>query len=185
MKVTIKQTVVATVATLTLIGCGGGDNKEEKIVHPYDAPAISQADKNAYLSAVNGARSVGRTCGDGYYPAVAPVVWNDALYKASYEHTEDMSVNNHFEHYGSGQNSDWTAQILEVGRGSEMTERVDMNGYTKNGAGENIAEGFGNLNSVMNAWLASTGHCINIMGESKTDFGMAKVGNYWTQLFGY
>jgi len=182
MKTTIKQTVLATVATFAIIGCDGS-NGTSNAVKPYDAPPISELDKNAYLSAVNGARSVGRSCGGLYYPPAKPLAWNTALYTASYEHSEDMSVTKYFEHQGSGTASDWTSQIQELGRGSESNDRATNNGYKVGALDENIAEGYTALNEVMNAWLKSSSHCEAIMSPVVNDFGMARVGVYWTQLF--
>ena len=184
---TIKLTVLATVATLALIGCGGGGDStpSASVVHPYDAPAISEADKNAYLNAVNGARSVGRTCGEhGFFPASAPLAWSDALYKASYEHNVDMTESNFFSHNGSGSDTDWTAQILELGRGSSFVERMTNNGVPINvSASENIGKGFSSLSAIMNALLSSPGHCVNIMDAGGQYMGMSRIGNTWGQNF--
>jgi len=36
----------------------------------------------------------------------------------------------------------------------------------------------------MSAWMNSSGHKANILGDSFTEFGgAARVGNYWTQVF--
>jgi len=35
----------------------------------------------------------------------------------------------------------------------------------------------------MTAWMNSSGHKANILGDSFTEFGAARVGNYWTQVF--
>lgn len=50
---------------------------------------------------------------------------------------------------------------------------------------ENIAAGYGSIDSVVAGWLASDGHCANLMGASYTQIGMACAtssanGNNWT-----
>jgi uncharacterized protein YkwD len=50
--------------------------------------------------------------------------------------------------------------------------------------GENIANGYGTEQAVMTAWLASEGHCKNIMSSSFKEIGAGREGNYWTQVFG-
>ena len=54
-------------------------------------------------------------------------------------------------------------------------------------AGENVASGYQNAESVMQAWLASSGHKANIEGDY-THIGLAAVENdqgtfYYTQIF--
>ena len=57
--------------------------------------------------------------------------------------------------------------------------------------GENIAAGQESVASVMAAWMASPGHCSNIMGVNYTEVGVACVINnsstyrtYWTMDLG-
>ena len=196
---------VATIAlALTLSGCGSsGDNNiptpitppavEEPTIPtveyvPFDAPILDDGTKHEYLTAINNVRATGRYCGATFYPAVAPLQWNDSLYKASYEHSEDLIMSGTFSHDGSGTDSDWTAQVLELGRGSNMQERGANNGYTDGYIGENIywLEGRDNtLEVAMNGWLESEGHCANMMRAEHTDFGMARVENMWTEILAY
>ena len=55
--------------------------------------------------------------------------------------------------------------------------------------GENIAYGYGTPESVMNAWLNSSGHRANILNNSFKTIGIGCVKYqglyYWVQLFGY
>ena len=52
-------------------------------------------------------------------------------------------------------------------------------------AGENIAKGYTSPESVVNAWMNSTGHRANILNASFTEIGVGYVANggYWTQMF--
>jgi uncharacterized protein YkwD len=63
-------------------------------------------------------------------------------------------------------------------------------GYRWSGIGENIASGQESVDQVMAGWLASPGHCANIMDRWFTEMGgaFAVAGGpgraYWTQVFG-
>lgn len=159
--------------------------------YPYEAPAISESDRDAFLAAVNNMRSEPRDCGSyGIMPATTPLVWNDALYKAAYEHNVDMAEADYDDHTGSGEASDWTAQVQELGRGSTPEERAKNNGYSE-GAGENLWASPKTLDVTINGWMASDGHCYNIMWSGYSTLGMShyvdggsRWGDYWTALFG-
>jgi uncharacterized protein YkwD len=153
-------------------------------------PAISGADRQKFLSLINNARSQGRTCGSyGYLPAVPAVTWSDKLYKAAYEHSQDLAVSHTFSHSGSGTESDWSGFALN--KQSNVADRLANYNYSWNSYGENIAAGQTTAEIAMNGWLGSPGHCNNIMSRSVTQVGMAKKTNldafyrhYWTQNFG-
>jgi len=182
MKTTMKTIGLTAVATLTLVGCGGGSNGDVfDTPHPYDAPPISEAKKAEYLNIINQARSVGRTCGKlGYFPPAPPVVWSDTFYKSAYEHAQDMATTGHYEHSGSGTNSDWTAQVQELGHASDPSERCWNNGYDNmNGCSELIAYGDSSFANAMKRWLVSDGHCVGIMDDYLTEMGAAEVDRYY------
>ncbi len=67
--------------------------------------------------------------------------------------------------------------------GSSFKDRIEREQYTWSAAGENIAAGYRTVSSVMNGWLASPGHCKNIMSPNFTEFGAAESNYYWTQVF--
>ena len=52
-------------------------------------------------------------------------------------------------------------------------------------AGENIAMGYSSAQSVVEAWMNSTGHRANILSANFTSIGVGYVtnGGYWTQWF--
>ena len=153
-------------------------------------PILSASSIQTYLSTINNARAVNRSCGaNGNFPAVAAVSWSDKLYKAAYEHSQDMSESNTFDHNGSGTVSDWTGYPSM----SSMTGRVATYGYSWSSLSENIVAGtvINTAQEAVDAWLASDGHCANIMSSSVTQVGMALSSNlsstythYWTQNFG-
>jgi len=188
-------TITAAAAVMTLAGCsggGGGNPSAHYKPYPY-APAISEELKTEYLDAVNEARSEGRYCGDKWFNAVPPLKWDDRLYRAAYEHANDLSLHTYTAHDGSGTESDWTANVLRLGRGSHFWERIDNNGIDTNKvwSGENVAAGQTSTEWAIQWWLDSPHHCENIMEKHYKTLGMAGVyredseyGYYWDQEFG-
>ena len=129
--------------------------------------------RDSLLQAINDARAVARSCGGTAMPAVAPLAWNDQLFSAAARHSTDMATNNYFSHTGLD--------------GRSMSQRVSAEGYAWSWVGENIAAGQSSVSAVMNGWLASPGHCANIMNAQPRDVAVACVqrsgttyGRYWT-----
>ena len=161
----------------------------------YDIPVIDESSKQIYLDAINNARAVTQDCGEyGVKDAVPALTWNDALYKAAYEHSEDLAESDTFAHDGSGTESDWTAQVQDLESGSTMRDRIENNGYTNwRKIGENIAAGSlrDTAQEAVDAWIESDGHCKNLMNPDYKNVGMGHVEkdgstyiHYWTQNFG-
>ena len=149
--------------------------------------------KQSYLDAINNVRAIARSCGSyGNYNSAPALRWNDALYNASMEHSQDMAQTNTFEHTGSNTQSDLTAQALSLGRGSTLRDRVDYNNYLNwSNIGENIAAGNSTTEDTIAQWISSDGHCANMMNPKFTEVGMshainsnARYRDYWTQTFG-
>ena len=143
----------------------------------------------ALLDAINQERASRHTCGNrGTFGPVHSLVWNSNLHASALEHAIDLAISDTFSHDGSGTASDITGN----GRPSKFYERIVRNGYSNYySVGENIAGGQRTLNEVMRAWMASPGHCENIMKSTYTEVGIAIVANdqstyqiYWAQNFG-
>lgn len=129
------------------------------------------------MALINQARATSRTCGNTTYPAAAPLAWNSKLYDASAGHSADMANNNYFSHTSLD--------------GRTFSQRIVSAGYNWSRLGENIAAGQNSAASVMATWMASPGHCGNIMNGNFTEVGMACVVNnnstyrtYWTMDLG-
>lgn len=128
------------------------------------------------LQAVNAARAAPRTCGDRFYPAVPPLVWNDALGNAALAHSREMAQLRYFAHQGKD--------------GTVVGDRANRAGYAWRSIGENIASGLGTPEDAVAGWLASPGHCANIMNPRFSEMGAAyaiaaasRTGMvYWTQV---
>jgi uncharacterized protein YkwD len=122
------------------------------------------------LTLMNNYRTSGCTCGTTIMPPVGKLIWNENLGQSAYKHTLDMSNQSYFSH------TSMDGRTLEV--------RVNAEKYLWSAIGENIAKGSSSEIAVMNALIASPGHCSNIMNDIFTEVGFAKVGIYWTQNFG-
>jgi uncharacterized protein YkwD len=86
-------------------------------------------------------------------------------------HSQDMDTRHFFAHVTPD--------------GLTPSDRAAAQGYTT-GAGENIAQGFPTPTAVVLAWMASAGHCRNILGSAR-DIGIGASGagpSYYTQSFG-
>lgn len=125
------------------------------------------------LQRINAARAVARTCGTNAMAATTPLNWDARLFSAAAGHSTDMAVNNYFSHTGLD--------------GRSASKRISDAGYVWSSAGENIAAGQSTAAAVMNGWLASAGHCANIMETSYQDVAVSCVqrsdssyGRYWT-----
>jgi uncharacterized protein YkwD len=78
--------------------------------------------------------------------------------------------------------------------GSQLGSRIEAVGFAFSVAGENIATGFPAPSAVVQAWMASTGHCRNILNPSYADVGTgvsrhsiggsSPGGATWTQDLG-
>lgn len=130
----------------------------------------STVNKTVLLNLVNDARKKGCNCGNTYYAPVPSLTWNDQLEKAAYDHSNDMFQKKYFSHIGSD--------------GSGAGERISSIGYNWKFYGENIGEGYQSEQEIVKGWLNSPGHCANIMNRNFKEFGVARVGDYWTQDFG-
>ena len=174
-------------------GCGGGSDgaapeSNTGIGAPAPTPPSAPAPAPATdatcalpdfvastLARVNQLRAAGATCGTlGSFAPAGPLTWSTLLTQAATAHSQDMVTNNFFSHTGSS--------------GSTESTRVDATGYAWNALGENIAAGYGTVNTVMDGWMASDGHCANIMNPNFTQIGMACIQGtsantyptYWT-----
>lgn len=131
----------------------------------------------AVLDRVNAARGQARTCGNQRFEPAASLGWSEQLAEASRAHSRDMANQNYFSH--------------DARDGSTAADRAQRQGYRWQRVGENIAAGQGSPDKAVAGWLASPGHCANIMNPDFTEMGAAYASNpdsdmgvYWTQVFG-
>jgi uncharacterized protein YkwD len=143
---------------------------------PLVAPSAYDARAEALraLELVNYARSSPRRCGARTFAPAPALRLETALSAAAFEHSRDMARRSFFEHSGSD--------------GSTAADRVRRSGYAARAVGENLAAGVVNAREAVDGWLASPGHCANIMDPRFTAMGIAFASNpasasavYWTQ----
>ncbi|MGE0349603.1 CAP domain-containing protein [Hydrogenophaga sp.] len=133
--------------------------------------------RDSLLQQINAARATARQCGGTLMSAVAPLTWDDRLFSAAARHSVDMATNNYFSHTGLD--------------GRSASQRIADEGYAWSWAGENIAAGQSTVSAAMSTWLASEGHCANIMRAEYRDVGVSCMqrtgsdyGRYWTMSLG-
>jgi len=145
----------------------------KKLPTEKDAAKIS----TRVLELVNEARARPRKCGSQRFQPAPPLTLSPVLSRAALVHAKDMSANKLFEHRGSD--------------GSRPAERATRVGYDWTAIAENIAVGPASAEEVVQGWLDSPGHCVNIMGAQYREMGIAyntdfahKGEIYWAQEFG-
>ncbi|MFT6985677.1 MAG: hypothetical protein ACJAT7_001492 [Psychromonas sp.] len=133
-------------------------------------------DLTTVLTLINEQRIQEQTCGSESYGPVDKLTWNALLTSAAQEHSDNMANYDFFSHTGLDE--------------STVATRVTDQGYTWSYVAENIAGGQTTAQAVVDAWMASDGHCKNIMSGNSTEMGLACSENsnvtytyYWTQVF--
>lgn len=140
---------------------------------PAPLPALADASRDA-LDAVNRTRAAARLCGSVTYPPAPPLVLDPQLGRAALAHSRDMAFHAYFSH--------------ESPDGQRVAARARAAGYQFASIGENIAVGQRTVDEVIARWLASPGHCANIMEPSHSAMGIAyatdtvRARPYWTQV---
>jgi uncharacterized protein YkwD len=79
----------------------------------------------------------------------------------------------------------WTNAMVDhnfFSHGANFAGRISAVGFNWSSAGENIATGYSTPRQVVNGWMASVGHCQNILNPSFRDVG---TGVRWRGLRGY
>jgi uncharacterized protein YkwD len=190
------RALLAAPACAALVSCGGGDDAGPApaagaAANPPASAAVGGATTQtastcnlpnfqaSLLARINQVRASGADCGShGSFAAAGPVVWNDRLTAAADAHSEDMSAQNYFSHTSAD--------------GRTLAERVNATGYVWTGLGENIAAGYPSVDAVMDGWIASPGHCANLLNTVFAEVGVACVpgaagdtySTYWTMDLG-
>lgn len=136
-----------------------------------------QAEGQQMLATINSARAQPHQCGGQAYAATTPLTWNATLATTAEVHTRAMANNNFFDHKDRD--------------GRTPGDRAELAGYVGQQVGENIAAGHDTVRKVVDGWLASPGHCANLMNPAYRELGAAyavdpksDAGIYWTAMFG-
>lgn len=172
--------VILLLSLISLTACGSGDSDSSGNTTPpsQSSNQVDNAntfDKALMLALVNEARAKGQQCGGTYYKPAPAVKWNDTLEKVAYNHSLDMATKNYFKHDSQD--------------GTKYYERISKAGYQASTSAENIGAGYRSVQSAVNGWLGSTGHCANIMNANMTEIGVgyayhknSQWEHYWTMV---
>jgi len=145
---------------------------------PYRTLSAAQSPAVAaqVLDLVNTARLRGAHCGTRQYPP-APALHSSSLLNAvAARHAADMAAGDYLDHVDP--------------QGRTPADRVRAAGYRDSLVGENIAYGPSSAPEVVQGWLASPGHCENLLTAPFSEMGIAfaagrdrnHFGLYWVQL---
>ncbi|MFW5677633.1 MAG: CAP domain-containing protein [Acetivibrio ethanolgignens] len=105
---------------------------------------------------------------------LSPLAYNEKLSRVADLKAADMRDNNYFSHNSPTYGSPF--------------DMMKSFGISYKAAGENIAKGQKTPQSVMNAWMNSSGHRANILNSQYEQIGIGyetdqKGNTYWVQMF--
>ncbi|MBI5718259.1 MAG: CAP domain-containing protein [Burkholderiales bacterium] len=137
-------------------------------------PATTQA----LLDEINHRRAEGASCGGERKAPAPPMRWNTLLLRAAESHVRDMAAQRGgIGHTGSN--------------GSTVGARAEGAGYRWTSVGENVAAGRPTASATLAQWMASPGHCANIMNPRFLDVAVAGLhlpgttyNHYWVMVLG-
>lgn len=139
---------------------------------PMDCEAISSswscslaADEVRVVEIVNEMRAQTQTCGDDEYAPVGPVTMEPLMRCASRMHSWDQQGRGFYSHYSPD----------GMGPGGRLSH-VGFGGW---GWGENIYMTNSTPEGAMQGWMASAGHCRNIMNGSFSRIGVGRYGGHY------
>jgi uncharacterized protein YkwD len=142
---------------------------------PPDAEDASAASQRV-LELINEARLRPRRCGRKKFDATTRLKHSPALKHAARAHARDMAAHSLPGHEGSDK--------------SMPARRATRAGYSWAFVAENVAGGQTTAEEVVKTWLASPGHCANLMNPRYSESGVARATDpdsehviYWVQVF--
>lgn len=173
------QSAASIAAALLCVLLGATPARADTVRSGGEPAAADRCDLPAFraslLKAVNQARAEARVCG-GQPMAAAPALrWERRLFAAARGHADDMARLDYLSHTGRD--------------GRSVAQRVLAQGYPWSVVGENLAAGPASVDEVVEGWLASPGHCANLMRADFNEVAVACVrregttwGRYWTMV---
>ena len=109
---------------------------------------------------------------------LSPLLYNDKLSQASASHNKLMKDCE--AKYGRSACFVHTVTLMNE---QGLLNRIQSTGYNPQAVAENIAWGYTTAQSTVTAWMGSSGHKANILGNYK-DVGCGYTSPYWTCDFG-
>lgn len=156
-----------------------GDAAWVILAEPFSPPRPEEASRMRaeVLRLTNQARAQPRRCGERHMDAAPPLKASPLLERTAEMHAVDLARHGDFSHTGRD--------------GSQVGQRADRSGYAWRRIGENLAAGQATAAAAVQGWLASPGHCANLMQPDFTEMGLAYAVNlqspggiYWVQVLG-
>ncbi len=146
----------------------------QQAVAPTPCGAVLVADE--VLRRVNAVRARGAVCGSaGPAAAAGALRWNVVLASAAAAQADSMAARHKMSHRDAQD------------RG--LSARLTAHGYRFSSAVENVAVGYSSVDMVVDAWLVSETHCVNLMKPAAVELGLAcsdashdgeaAVARYW------
>lgn len=111
-----------------------------------------------------------------------PVKRNLMLQASAQAYAADMKNRNFFSHE-SPEGETYRERIQRSGYGNITSENCNCRSFSL-AFGENLARGQLTAKDVMDDWMASPGHRVNILTELFLDIGIGIDGSSWVQHFG-
>ncbi len=143
------------------------------------APLAAAAAAQTLLDEINRWRALGASCGAKRMPSAPPMRWSALLHRAAELHVRDMAPQRGGSIGHTGSN------------GSDVGQRAEAAGYRWSSVGENVAAGQPTASSTLAQWMASPGHCSNIMNAAFADVAVAGLhlpgttyNHYWVMVLG-
>lgn len=161
------KTTLSVLAICLAAACGGTGGSVSNVPSGVDLSlaAVDSASGGSFQGMLNDVRLA---------TGAGPLIYNSELGKAAQRHADDMYANNFMEHTGSD--------------GSTLGSRIGDTNYNLRIAGENIARGYPDEESVLRGWINSEGHQRNNINPEFEDFALAKAGSgqqqYWALVLG-
>jgi uncharacterized protein YkwD len=145
---------------------------------PTQSPTAEKSFPDRALEALNAARAVPRSSGGTPFPAAGPLKWQAQTEQAALVQAQYLQQNNLFTHAGAN--------------GSSVGDRLTATGYAWQAVGENLAAGYADFAAVLQGWIDSPGHCVNVMNGNFVDVGVVLVQGtssntyrtYWAMVLG-
>jgi uncharacterized protein YkwD len=180
MAKTLAERFCHVVTNLEFVDIGAYRQGQEAWLVFADGAPLPEPDDDSLtdrlLDLVNTLRSESRDCGDRRFTATQPLRVSATLQEVARRHAGDMASNGFLDHVGSD--------------GKGPSERATQAGYAWKRISENIAAGQTRGEDVTATWLASPGHCANLMDPRVIETGVAyavEPGDsrsiYWVQIY--
>jgi uncharacterized protein YkwD len=122
--------------------------------------ACPPPDLDAALAAANQLRAAGAMCGSrGAFAPAAPLRSHASLQQMAERHASWLAARGELAHTGEG--------------GANLARRAQGAGYAFSRVSENLGLGQADAPAALQAWLASAGHCANLLDAQVSEAGLA------------